>query len=54
MKPASFVIALLVNPVYFTLDRENNQLLRIVGRMIPKIKVGSTWKDLDAEAIFIY
>lgn len=54
MKPASFVISLLVNPVYFTLDRESVQLLRIVGRMIPKLKVGASWKDLDAEAIFVY
>lgn len=54
MKPANFITSLLVKPIYFTFERENRQLIKIVGRMLPKVKDGSNWKDLEAEAVFLY
>lgn len=52
MKPTSFAISLLVDPIYFTFTQDGSKLLELVGRVAPKIKVGSSWKDLDAEVIY--
>lgn len=55
MKPSSFVISLLVKPLYFTVEKnEPHRTLKIVGRMPPKVKKHGNWKDLDASLIFQY
>jgi hypothetical protein len=52
MKPSSFLIAALVNPIklYFTPD--GKKLLQFEGRTLPKIKSGDKWKDLEALTIY--
>lgn len=52
MKPTSFIIAALVDPVIFYFSADGSKLLELNGRVAPKIKVGSDYKDLDAEAIY--
>lgn len=54
MKPTSFVIAALVDPLYFTLDAETGRLLELEGRVLPKKKVGEKWADLDAVTLYEY
>ena len=53
MKPSSFVIAALVDPLFFFMDKEGtHEVLRLDGRTIPKQKNGNSWKDLDATIIY--
>ncbi len=52
MKPTSFVIAALVDPLYFLVDAESKDLRLMKGRVPPKQLVGGSWKDLDAEVIY--
>ncbi|MEY4615500.1 MAG: hypothetical protein RJB66_460 [Pseudomonadota bacterium] len=51
-KPTSFVIAALVDPVIFKFSNDGKELLGMIGRVAPKRKDGSKWKDLDAEVIY--
>jgi hypothetical protein len=53
MKPSSFFIAAIVDPILFYFDKTeikstNPKLIQVVGRTVPKIKEGSSWRDLDA------
>lgn len=48
MSPSNFIIARLVDPIFFTFDGNSKHLIEIKGRTQPKIKEGSRWKDLDA------
>ena len=52
MKPSSFIIAALVDPVLITLSKDGKDLLEIVGRVTPKRLVGGEYEPLDAEAVF--
>jgi hypothetical protein len=52
MKPSSFIIAALVDPLYFSFRKSDKRLLSIRGRVIPKIKEGGKFVDLDAELVF--
>ena len=53
MAPSSFVIAALVDPLYFTLEKDGeHHVLQYDGRTTPKIKDGNKWKDLDAVTVF--
>ncbi|HHT9130114.1 MAG TPA: hypothetical protein ACFYEC_04520 [Candidatus Brocadiaceae bacterium] len=59
MKPSSFVIAALVDPVMFyfhpTDQRpDGHKLIEIVGRTVPKRKDGDKWEDLDVIMKFRY
>jgi hypothetical protein len=54
MKPSSFVIAALVDPLIFTFDKDGKHLLELVGRTLPKQKVDGKWKDLDADIVYRY
>lgn len=49
MKPSSFVIAALVDPLFFTFTKDDMRIRRIVGRTLPKQKIDGKWKDLDAD-----
>lgn len=51
-KPTSFVIAALVDPVIFKFSTDGKTLLGMVGRIMPKLKNGNKWKDLDAEVVY--
>ena len=53
MAPSSMVIAALVNPLYFMVEKQGaHRVLRYTGRTTPKIKVGNKWSDLDAVTVF--
>lgn len=52
MKPSSFIIAALVKPITFKFKSDGSQLIEMKGRVAPKQKSGSSWKDLDAEVVY--
>jgi hypothetical protein len=53
MAPTSLIIRALVDPLYFTIQKEApHHVLQYVGRTTPKLKVGNKWKDLDALTVF--
>ncbi len=52
MFPSSWFISLVVDPVYFTVLKENPRVVRYEGRVTPKIKANGEWQDLDAVMVF--
>ena len=53
MEPASLLVAELIDPLIFTLERDNpHHLISYIGRTTPRIKKGKSWKYLDAETVF--
>jgi len=51
-KPSSFIIAALVNPIEFVFQADGGRMLEMKGRIPPKKKDGSKWKDQDAEVVY--
>jgi len=47
MKPSSFLVALVVDPLYFTFETATGKLVRLEGRVPPKISAGGKWRDFD-------
>ncbi|MBC7690874.1 MAG: hypothetical protein H7222_03840 [Methylotenera sp.] len=54
MTPTSSMISAFVQPTYLTLSSDGSRIFEIKGRMLPKLKVGSRWKDFEGEAYFTY
>lgn len=54
MKPSSFVISALVDPLIFKFKSDGSQLMEMIGRVPPVRKDGSKFKDLDAEVVYSY
>jgi len=53
MEPTSLVIAQLVDPVFFTVEKsDGHRILQYVGRTTPMIKKGNKWESLDAVSVF--
>ena len=53
MSPSSLIIAALVDPLYFTMEKNGeHRVLQYDGRTTPKSKDGDKWKDLDAVTVF--
>jgi len=53
MEPTSVIIAQLVDPLFFTLEKDGrHRVLQYTGRVTPKSKVGNKWDDLDATVVF--
>jgi hypothetical protein len=48
MKASSFLVAAVVDPVYFTFETATGKLLRLEGRVPPKVRAGDRWADFDA------
>src|SRR5436190_1758820 len=49
MEPTNFVIAQIVDPLFFIVEKEGaHRILEYDGRTTPKMKRGKDWKDLDA------
>lgn len=48
MKPSSFFVALVVDPIYFTFETDSGRLVRLEGRVPPKVRDGDGWRDFDA------
>jgi len=55
MKPASRLVARLVKPLLFTVQKNDpHRILSYTGRTTPRIQKGKSWKYLDAETVFDY
>lgn len=54
MKPTSFIIAAIVNPLFITFQKEGFHVIEIVGRTMPKKQVDGKWKDLDADTVYFW
>jgi hypothetical protein len=53
MAPTSLVLNALVDPLFFTMEKEGKRhVLEYSGRTTPKIQVKTKWKDLDAVTVF--
>ncbi len=53
MEATSPIIAALVDPLYFTVEKASeHRVSKYVGRVVPKIKKGDKWEDLDAVVLF--
>jgi hypothetical protein len=53
MEPTSFIIAQLVDPLYFVVEKDGaHRILQYLGRTTPVVKNGNKWKDLDADTVF--
>ncbi len=48
MKPSSFLVALVADPIYFTFETATAKLVRLEGRVPPKVRDGDAWRDFDA------
>lgn len=53
MKPTNFIIAALVDPVYFSFAKNTKSLRRIQGRVVPKLKKGNQLVDFDGDFVFM-
>jgi hypothetical protein len=53
MQPTSWIIARLVDPLLFTVEKAPpHRILQYVGRTTPRLRKGDGWKDLDAVTIY--
>jgi hypothetical protein len=55
MKPTSFIIAAVVDPLLFYIEPTGDRrTLEVKGRTLPKIQKEGKWKDFDAIMKFVY
>lgn len=54
MKPANFMIAAIVKPLFFLYTPDGARLLEVRGRTQVKQNVDGKWKDLDAVTVYEY
>jgi hypothetical protein len=53
MEPTSFIIAQLVDPCFFVVEKAGpHRIFEYIGRTTPMLKDGAKWKDLDADTVF--
>ena len=53
MEPSSFLIAQIVDPLFFIVEKSGeHHILEYIGRTTPKAREGNKWKDLDARTIY--
>lgn len=52
MKPSSFVIAAIVDPLNLWYSEDGKKLVELSGRVSTKIQKGSDFKDLDADVLY--
>jgi hypothetical protein len=52
MKPTAFIIAAIVDPLYFEMRPDGSFLETMTGRTLPKRQDGSKLKDLDAYIVY--
>jgi hypothetical protein len=53
MEPTSFVIALLVDPLFFDVEKNGaHRILDYTGRITPRLKENGQWKTVDALTVF--
>lgn len=54
LNPSSFIIRALVSPIELKFMDGGNKMVLLKGRLQPKIKDGSKWKDVDGEMDYTY
>jgi hypothetical protein len=54
MKPSSFLLAAVIDPITFTFDTATGKLLHLEGRVPPRIRKGDKLNDLDARVEYRY
>lgn len=53
MAASNWVVGLKVDPLFFTMEKNGqHRILQYTGRITPKIKAKTGWKDLDAVTVF--
>lgn len=53
LKPTSIIIARLVEPLHFVVEKESpHRVLQYTGRTTPSIRRDGKWEDLDATTVF--
>jgi len=53
MSPSSMVIAMIVKPIYFSIERSDlHRVIKVVGRTVPKFQKDGKWSDLDVISVF--
>ena len=53
MRPSSLIIAQLVAPLHFIIEKEGqHRVLQYTGRTTPSIRRNGQWEDLDAVTVF--
>lgn len=52
MRPSSLFLSALVSPIFLTLRKDTFRSMELVGRTLPKRRVGDDWKDLDCEIVY--
>jgi len=53
MSPTSPIISALVDPLFFTIEKEGlRRIIEYSGRTSMKVKEGNKWKDLDGVIVF--
>jgi len=53
MEPTSIIIAHLVDPLYFEVEKDPpHRVLEYMGRTTPLVRSGNKWKDLDARCVY--
>jgi hypothetical protein len=48
MRPSSFILAAVIDPIDFTFETASGKLVRLEGRVPPKVRAGDRWRDFDA------
>lgn len=48
MTASSFVYGLMIDPIDFTFDTASGNLVRLEGRVPPKVRADGAWRDFDA------
>lgn len=54
MSPSHLLYRSLVDPIYYVIDKKTKRLISSSGRVVPKLKKGRAWKDLDADVKYKY
>jgi hypothetical protein len=51
-KPSSFIIRLLVDPLYFTFTSDGDTVLEIFGRTTPLLREKSRWVPVEVDGVY--
>jgi hypothetical protein len=52
MRPSSFIIRQLVNPLHLQFSKDQRKLVRLDGRSLVKRRDGSKWADFDVTTLY--
>jgi len=52
LRPASFILATFVKPIYFTFSADGRRVYDFVGRTVPLRKVDGRWNPVQVDGVF--